>query len=71
MPGERIGGICRDGTYTTATGRGAGSHHGGIAQWVHADSGKTSSSNYVSYNGGHCASNSYGFLSSNLNKKLV
>ena len=71
MPGERIGGICRDGTYTTATGRGAGSHHGGIAQWVYADSGKTSSSNYASYGGGHYASNSYGFSSPNLNKKLV
>lgn len=27
---ERIGAICNDGTYSTATGRGACSHHGGV-----------------------------------------
>jgi len=41
---QRIGGICRDGTYTSATGRGAGSHHGGIAQWLYAPSSSSSSS---------------------------
>ena len=29
----RIGAICRDGTKSSATGRGACSHHGGVAQW--------------------------------------
>jgi hypothetical protein len=32
--GVRIGAICRDGTRSTATGRGACSHHGGVAQWL-------------------------------------
>ena len=41
---KRIGGICKDGTYTNATGRGAGSHHGGIAQWIYTDSGSTGNS---------------------------
>lgn len=31
---ERIFGVCHDGTITTATGRGAGSHHGGIYCWA-------------------------------------
>ena len=26
----RVGAICKDGTITYATGRGAGSHHGGV-----------------------------------------
>ena len=26
--------ICRDGTSSTATGRGACSHHGGVSQWL-------------------------------------
>ncbi len=38
MPGKRIGAICKDGTISKATGRGAGSHHGGVAQWIYADS---------------------------------
>lgn len=57
---KRIGGICRDGTYTTATGRGAGSHHGGIASWIYADTGSGSSStNYSSssYGSGWGSSN--------------
>jgi hypothetical protein len=33
---KRIGAICKDGTITYATGRGAGSHHGGIKQWLHS-----------------------------------
>ena len=27
---ERIGAICKDGSISSATGRGAGSHHGGV-----------------------------------------
>jgi hypothetical protein len=69
MPGKRIGAICNDGTYSTATGRGAGSHHGGVAQWIYADSGSSSSSsNYTSsglggYYGSSGSSNytGYGF----------
>ena len=33
---ERIGAICKDGKFTTATGRGAGSWHGGVKEWVYA-----------------------------------
>lgn len=33
--GERIGAMCRDGTRSNATGRGACSHHGGVAYWLH------------------------------------
>lgn len=40
---QRVGGWCKDGTYTNATGRGAGSHHGGIASWDYGSSGSTSS----------------------------
>jgi hypothetical protein len=32
-PQFRSGAICRDGTISHATGRGACSHHGGVAQW--------------------------------------
>jgi uncharacterized protein YraI len=32
--GQRYGAICRDGTRSNATGRGACSHHGGVAQWL-------------------------------------
>lgn len=32
--GARIGAICRDGSRSSATGRGACSHHGGVAQWI-------------------------------------
>lgn len=32
--GVRVGAICRDGTRSSATGRGACSHHGGVAQWL-------------------------------------
>ena len=31
----RVGAICRDGTQSSATGRGACSHHGGVAQWIY------------------------------------
>ncbi len=31
----RIGAICRDGTRSYATGRGACSHHGGVAYWLY------------------------------------
>jgi len=50
---KRIGGYCKDGTYTTATGRGAGSHHGGIAHWVYAEtpSSNTYSSSSSAYSG--------------------
>ena len=58
---KRIGGICKDGTYTTATGRGAGSHHGGIAQWIHADSGSSNySPSYTSSFVGGWGSSNYG-----------
>jgi hypothetical protein len=33
--GERIGCICRDGTSSNATGRGACSHHGGVDHWIY------------------------------------
>lgn len=31
----RTGARCRDGSYSSATGRGACSHHGGVAQWLY------------------------------------
>jgi hypothetical protein len=34
--GGRIGAICKDGTRSSATGRGACSHHGGVAQWLYS-----------------------------------
>ena len=30
----RTGAICKDGTRSKATGRGACSHHGGVARWI-------------------------------------
>jgi hypothetical protein len=33
--GIRTGCICRDGTQSTATGRGACSHHGGVDHWLY------------------------------------
>jgi hypothetical protein len=33
--GQRIGAICNDGTRSTATGRGACSHHGGVREWIY------------------------------------
>lgn len=33
--GGRTGAICRDGTKSSATGSGACSHHGGVAQWLY------------------------------------
>lgn len=35
--GARIGAICKDGSRSSATGRGACSHHGGVARWLYAD----------------------------------
>ena len=32
--GTRYGAICRDGTRSDATGRGACSHHGGVSMWL-------------------------------------
>ena len=32
--GPRTGAICRDGTYSSATGSGACSHHGGVDHWI-------------------------------------
>jgi hypothetical protein len=32
--GARYGAICKDGTRSTATGRGACSHHGGVREWL-------------------------------------
>jgi hypothetical protein len=34
---RRIGAICSDGTRSGATGRGACSHHGGVAQWLYSE----------------------------------
>lgn len=34
--GTRIGAICRDGSRSYATGRGACSHHGGVDHWLYA-----------------------------------
>lgn len=34
--GGRVGAICSDGWLSSATGRGACSHHGGVAQWRYA-----------------------------------
>jgi hypothetical protein len=31
----RVGAVCRDGTTSTATGRGACSHHGGVDYWLY------------------------------------
>jgi len=31
----RVGAVCRDGTTSNATGRGACSHHGGVAYWLY------------------------------------
>jgi hypothetical protein len=33
--GTRIGNIAKDGTVSSAAGRGAGSHHGGVKKWIH------------------------------------
>lgn len=33
--GGRVGAICRDGTRSYATGRGACSHHGGVDHWLY------------------------------------
>lgn len=33
--GGRVGAICRDGTRSYATGRGACSHHGGVSYWLY------------------------------------
>lgn len=32
---QRTGAICRDGSLSSATGRGACSHHGGVAHWTY------------------------------------
>lgn len=34
--GQRVGAICRDGSRSYATGRGACSHHGGVDHWLYA-----------------------------------
>ena len=36
-PGGRIGANCFDGSKSSATGRGACSHHGGVAEWVYSE----------------------------------
>jgi uncharacterized protein YgiM (DUF1202 family) len=35
VTGGRVGAICRDGTRSNATGRGACSHHGGVDHWLY------------------------------------
>ncbi len=37
----RVGAICRDGTRSSATGRGACSHHGGVSRWLYKETKKT------------------------------
>lgn len=37
ITGGRIGAICKDGTYSSATGRGACSHHGGVSTWRYSE----------------------------------
>lgn len=32
---QRVGALCGDGTTSTATGRGACSWHGGVAEWLY------------------------------------
>mgnify|MGYP003647252849 CR=1 FL=1 len=32
---KRVGAVCRDGSTSKATGRGACSHHGGVAYWLY------------------------------------
>lgn len=34
-PRFRVGAVCRDGSHSSATGRGACSHHGGVAYWLY------------------------------------
>lgn len=34
---HRIGAMCQDNTTSTATGRGACSHHGGVSCWRYSD----------------------------------
>jgi hypothetical protein len=34
---HRTGAICRDGRQSSATGRGACSHHGGVSEWLYGD----------------------------------
>lgn len=36
VTGGRIGAICNDGSFSSATGRGACSHHGGVKEWRYA-----------------------------------
>lgn len=36
-PGGRLGAICADGWRSSAIGRGACSHHGGVAYWVYSE----------------------------------
>ncbi len=35
--GGRIGAVCKDGTRSSATGRGACSHHGGVSRWIYSE----------------------------------
>lgn len=34
---HRVGAVCNDGTISSATGRGACSHHGGVMCWKYSD----------------------------------
>lgn len=36
-PRHRVGALCNDNTTSTATGRGACSHHGGVNCWQYSD----------------------------------
>jgi hypothetical protein len=33
----RTGAICRDGTHSSTTGKGACSHHGGVSRWLYGE----------------------------------
>jgi hypothetical protein len=37
-PGGRLGALCRDGSQSKATGRGACSWHGGVREWLFSES---------------------------------
>jgi hypothetical protein len=57
---ERVGSIARDGTLSRATGRGACSHHGGVAQWFYAPK-----KDYTSLTNGSLSSHNLSSSSSN------
>lgn len=47
FPKERYGAVCRDGSHSSATGRGACSHHHGVATWLYGESSKTTENKLI------------------------